>query len=407
MRGRWIEQQREADLSAVGGRQARRPTRWHAFVPDPVADLEVELDGSAASDVADAQEALAQLRHVAASTTGLEVLASRLLRTEAVASSRIESIDVSHRRLAEAEAGATGERYETARLVVGNVTAMARGIELGSDLSRLLMVEDLESMHGLLMAGSPYLDDQRRAGHLRDSVSFIGGSSPTTAEFVPPPPERVPRLLGDLMRFINERADLSPVVVAAVAHSQFETIHPFHDGNGRVGRCLIHTILRRRGAVRTVTPPVSVVIAQDGSRYVDGLTRFRQDDVNGWISEFAVSVRLACEATLRFARDTERMQQDWLERVNARRKSAGRRPLRSDAAGRRLIELLPEMPVLTTASVVDRLAVTWKAALDGIAELRDAGMLVQTSVGRRNRVYEARDVFSSLDGFERQPFYGP
>jgi Fic family protein len=400
VRGRWVEQRRDAQLSAVGGRRARRPLQWRAFIPDPVAELEIGLDGPAASDVADAQEALSDLRHAAVSTSGLEVLARRLLRTEAVASSRIEAIEVSHRRLAEAEAGASGQRYETARLVVGNVAAMKRGIELGSDHSHRLTVEDLESMHGLLMAGSPYRDDQQRAGRLRHDASFIGGSSPATADFVPPPPEEIPGLLDDVMRFINVREDLSVVVVAAVAHAQFETIHPFHDGNGRVGRSLIHMILRRHGAVETVTPPVSVVIAQDGSRYIDGLTRFREGDVAGWISDFAVTITRACKATQALAEDAADMVQGWRNAVNAQRGQTGQRLLRSDAAANQLLALLFEMPVLTTATVVDRLGVTWRTAHAGIAELENAGILVQTSLGKRNRVYEAREVFSLLDGFE-------
>lgn len=202
------------------------------------------------------------------------------------------------------------------------------------------------------------------------------------------------------MRFINVREDLSVVVVAAVAHAQFETIHPFHDGNGRVGRSLIHMILRRHGAVETVTPPVSVVIAQDGSRYIDGLTRFREGDVAGWISDFAVTITRACKATQALAEDAADMLQGWRNAVNAQRGQTGQRPLRSDAAANQLLALLFEMPVLTTATVVDRLGVTWRTAHAGIAELENAGILVQTSLGKRNRVYEARGVFSLLDGFE-------
>jgi Fic family protein len=287
--------------------------------------------------------------------------------------------------------------------VVGNVAAMALAIELGAQRDALRL-EDLESMHGLLMSGSPFLDDQQRAGMLRDDVSFIGGTSPATANFVPPPPEAVPELISDLLAFTNERHDLSPIVVAAIAHAQFETIHPFHDGNGRVGRCLIHTLLRRHGSVTTVTPPVSLAIAQEGSAYVEGLIAFREGGVDQWISQFALIVTAACHAALRFAADAHALQEDWLDRINARRHARGGRPVRADATAHRLLGLLPDMPVLTAASVVDRLGVSWKAALDGIAELEAVGILVQTSIGRRNRVHEARDLFGLLDAFERQPW---
>src|SRR6202023_1686779 len=100
------------------------------------------------------------------------------------------------------------------------------------------------------------------AGKVRDRQNWIGGASsgPRDAEFIPPPPELVPELLDDLSRFMA-RDDLPPVAQAAVAHAQFETIHPFADGNGRVGRCLISVVFRRRGLGQRLIPPVSLVLA--------------------------------------------------------------------------------------------------------------------------------------------------
>ncbi|CAN5361847.1 hypothetical protein BH20ACT9_BH20ACT9_00920 [soil metagenome] len=343
-------------------------------MPDPIAELPLELDQAHAADLADAEAALAGLRRLATySTAGLEVLARRLLRTESVASSRIEAIDVPHRRLAEAELGSTGQRYEVARQVVGNVAAMARAVELGAT-GRPFGTDDLLSMHGLLLAGSPYHDDRQRAGTLRREPVFIGGSSPATAQFVPPPPELVQYLLDDLAVFVNDRGDLTPVAVAAVAHAQFETIHPFPDGNGRVGRCLVHTVLRRTGDVGTISPPVSLIFSQDGAAYVEGLTGFRRGDVSSWVSAFAVAVRRACEATELLAQQVERLQQTWVQAVDAGRVAAGRRRMREGSTVRRLIDALVARPVLTTATVVNALEVTWRAARDAITELEATGI---------------------------------
>lgn len=208
----------------------------------------------------------------------LEPVARLLLRAESVASSRIEGLRLSHRRLEEArfEPGGAGG---TARAIVRNIEAMSTAIDLGSG-SKALTEDGLLSIHRILM----YTDqDQEIAGVVRTTQNWIGGgNTPRRAEFVPPPHDRVPALLDDLIRFTN-RSDLPAVLQAAIAHAQFETIHPFADGNGRTGRCLIHLILRRRGISLRVVPPVSVVLAANAAEYVAGLTAFRDLDAATWV----------------------------------------------------------------------------------------------------------------------------
>ena len=134
---------------------------------------------------------------------------------------------------------------------------------------------------------------------VRTEQNWIGGrgSSPRDAVFIPPPPDRVPALLHDLIAFVN-LDDLPAVAQAAVAHAQFETIHPFGDGNGRAGRCLIHVILRRRGVSPRLTPPISVVLATNAKDYIAGLTDFREGRADDWIGGFA-------DATARSVHGTE------------------------------------------------------------------------------------------------------
>jgi Fic family protein len=400
-RGTYVQQARPADLTGIGGRAARAPLTYEAFVPAPIRDLQLTVAGPVAADVADAESALADLRAQQHATAGLEALSRSLLRSEAVASSWIEALRVSHRKLAEAEQDAPGGRYDEARRVLGNVRAMAAAIEIGA-ASSPFTVEDVLSMHGMLMSTSNVADDRQRAGVFRDEPVFIGGTTPRNAEYVGPPHERIDELMEDLVAFVNDRQDLSPTVVAAVAHAQFESIHPFHDGNGRVGRCLIHTILRRGGAGE-VLPPVSIAFAQPGSRYVDGLNAFRDDDLDAWLSVFATAVTFASHATIALAERVAALRDAWHERLRQRRAEAGRRAPRSDAAVVASLACLADLPAFHTRDLAQRLGVTWRAAQDAVLELADAGIIKQVSAGKGNRRYEAMEVFALLDEFEHDP----
>ena len=182
----------------------------------------------------------------------LEGLGRQLLRSEALASSQIEGLSISHRKLAEAEfADLAGYK---AREIVGTIKAMDRALEIGA-APRPLTVESIEEIHREI-AVVPPLD--KIAGQLRDGPSWIGGTDPSTAAYVGPPAAEVRGLLEDLCRFMG-RDDISPVAQAAIAHAQFETIHPFGDGNGRVGRCLIQVLFRRHGLAPRFLPPISIV----------------------------------------------------------------------------------------------------------------------------------------------------
>jgi len=184
----------------------------------------------------------------------------------------------------------------TARAVLGNVRAMERAIAMGTG-SGEFHVDDLLDLHRTLLEGTT---EERFARIVRTEQNWIGGRglSPADAAFVPPPPDRVPALLEDLVAFVN-LDDLPAIGQAAIAHAQFETIHPFGDGNGRAGRCLIHVILRRRGVAPRYVPPVSVVLATNAREYIAGLTGFREGRTDEWIGALADSVTSATTATKR------------------------------------------------------------------------------------------------------------
>lgn len=400
-RGTYVELTHEPDLAGGGARADRRAYTYQAFVPAEINDIELALSGPTAADIADAEGALAMLRARGSSLPGLESLTHSLMRSEAVASSWIEALRTSHRRLAEAERDAPGSRYDEARRVLGNVRAMAAAIDIGS-ASRPFAVDDILSMHGMLMSTSNDQHDRDRAGVFRDAPVFIGGTTPFNAEYVGPPPEHIERLMVDLVEFINERNDLSPTVVAALAHAQFETIHPFHDGNGRVGRCLVHTVLRRE-STSDVSPPISIALARPGSRYVDGLTAYRRDDLDAWISLFSTAVTLASTATVGLGVRAATLHDRWRSRLEEVRASEGLQSPRSDSALIRSLTCLPDMPAFRARDLAERLRVTWRAAQDAIVELERAGVIKQVSAGKGNRLYEAMEVFEILDGFESNP----
>lgn len=401
-RGTYVRQHRHADLTGAGSRHARRAQAYDAFVPATVADVDLSLVGATAADVADAERAVARLDGVAGRVEGFESLSRSLLRSEAVASSWMEALRVSHRTLAEAEHGAPGATYDEARRVVANVWAMALAVDLGST-GRPLEIDDLLSMHGMLMSGSTLRIDHERAGVTRDGPVFIGGVSPETAEYVGPPHDEIGRLLNDLIVFLNDRQDLSGIVLAAISHAQFESIHPFHDGNGRVGRCLIHTVLRRAGLTGNVFVPLSVVLARRGREYVDGLNAFRRDDLDGWISQFATWTTAAANAAEHFGVAIEQLGLRWNGQLADHRAAEGRRAVRRDAAVIRLIRELPGMPVLQINDVADRLDITWMAAKLAVDELEHVGVITNVSAGRRNRVYHVPELFSLVARFEERP----
>lgn len=399
-RGTYVEQARPADLTGFGGRAAKASLTYEAFVPAPIGDIELVLSGAVAADVGDAEAALSRL-HTHSPTSGLEALSRSLMRSEAVASSWIEALRVSHRKLAEAQQAAPGRTYDEARRVLGNVRAMDTAIRIGAG-SDPFTVDDVLSMHGSLMSTSNVREDRDRAGTLRTEPVFIGGTTPRNAEYVGPPPDEVARLMDDLVAFINDRHDLSPTVVAAIAHAQFESIHPFHDGNGRVGRCLVHTVLRRAG-VGDVLSPISIAFAHTGSRYIEGLTAFRNDDPDGWLTVFATAVSFACNATAGLADRLSTMQADWEHRLRDRRAAANRKAPRRDSTVMRSLSVLADMPAFHTRDLAERLEVTWRAAQDAVGELQAAAIIKQVSAGKGNRLYEAMHVFSLLDQFEHEP----
>lgn len=398
IRRHWV-----SDAGTGLARRDRMSCDYEAYMPDTLSDREIVLSGQTAADVADAERAIAVLDAEAATLADTEALARILLRAESVASSRIEGLEVGARRLLRAEAaielGAETSDV-TATEVLSNIDAMTEAIQR-IHLSEPITLNLLLDFHRRLLAGTR-LD--AHAGAIREEQNWIGGSSynPCSAAFVPPPPEYVPGLLDDLCQFCNSE-DLPAVAQAAIAHAQFETIHPFVDGNGRTGRALIHLVLRRRGLATRVLPPVSLVLATWAEDYVIGLdaTRYRgspaspaaRDGTDLWIGRFAAACKRAVGDAADFEERARQLQESWRAQLGG---------VRANSATDALLRRLPGAPIVTVSSAAALVGRSFTAANDAIVRLCGAGILRQITVGRRNRAFEAPQVIEAFTALERQ-----
>jgi Fic family protein len=267
---------------------------------------------------------------------------------------------------------------------------MEHAVALGAG-AKPLQLKDVLEIHRLLMLATT---TPQIAGNLREYQNWLGGNAfnPGRADFVPPAPERVKDLMDDLVEFVN-RTDLAPVVQAAIAHAQFETIHPFADGNGRVGRALTHVVLHRRGLAPRYVPPVSLVLAADAKAYVASLTSFREDRPADWILHFAEAIERAAAKASELAVRLAEFQQRWRERAG--------RPRRHSSA-EALIVQLPAHPIVTVATAQKFLGRSKQAVNEAIATLAEKGVLHAITLAKRNRAWEARELFDLINDFERE-----
>ena len=380
----------------------RRGCNYDAYLPDLLAGWDPTLPADLVADIADAEAAIRELNDSPTSHVSLEGLARFLLRTESVASSKIEGLGAGARRLLDAEVAIAQGGVATDRIaveVLANVEAMIAAVELGSK-GQAVTLDDLLGIHRILMERSAIPEI---GGVVRTTQNWIGGSdyNPCSAAFIPPPPESVHELLHDLLAYVN--GDDHPALVqAAIAHAQFETIHPFADGNGRTGRALIHVVLRRRGLAPRFVPPISLVLATLSSQYVGGLTAFRHVASSNssersagtctWLRTFASAAHRSCTDAKEYAEQIETLDGKWRQQLG---------PVRSNSAVERLIDILPGSPLVTVDSAAQLIGRSAMRTGEAINRLEAAGILHQRNAGRqRYRVFEASDVIQLFTGLE-------
>jgi Fic family protein len=404
----WLPQVWEPSLGAPT-RSGRRGGPFQAYVPDPLGGRPFALGNDLAARAADVEAAVRRLTFDSEARS-IEGLARFLLRSEAMASSRIEGMQVSPQQVALAELAQTEHLTKpgfsrTAQLVANNITIVGKA---ATDLaeSPAITLAGVGELHRAL------LPDERHHG-LREVQNWIGGGdwSPIDAQFVPPPPDRVSALMDDLVSYAGGGGH-APLVQAALVHAQFETIHPYTDGNGRVGRALIHTILTRRGLTPSAVLPVSLVLLTRTDAYLSGLTAYRytggpgsstaQRAVSVWLETFLDAAELAAEQVTKFAAELAELRDQWTVQLSTHRASQGMRETpRADSAVARLTELLPEAPIVTTTTVRRLLDVSLPAAHNAVEDLAGAGIVTKKALGGTIG-YLARDIFELLTFTERR-----
>ncbi len=365
---------------AVPHSQARRQSGPYeaAVLPDIAGLPDVPLSAATRTLATEAASEIA--RFDAEVGADIAPFSAILLRSESVASSRIENLTASAKTMALAELGDTSR--ENASVIVANTTAMQAAIALADSLDG----EAILAMHMALLGAS----QPEWAGRWRDEQNWIGGSdwSPHGALFVPPHPDRVPAAIADLERFLR-RDDLPPLIQAAIVHAQFETIHPFPDGNGRTGRALVHSLLRAKRLTRQVTVPVSAGLLADTEVYFAALTSYRKGDPEPIVERLSNATFAAVNNGRALVAELHEVRDGWNDRVKAR----------SDAAAWRAADLLISQPVVDSPLVQRELRVTSPAALRAIDQLIEAGVLTKVSGRQRYRRYSAPDVLAALDAF--------
>lgn len=305
---------------------------------------------------------------------------SILLRTEAAASSQIENLSSSAKAIELALLG--DDSRGNAKLIARNAVAMQSAVDLSNNLDPDTIME----MHRALLGDV----EPAIAGRWRDCQVWIGTSSrtPVGADFVAPHYERVPDAIDDLVEYFR-RDDVPILQQAAIAHAQFETIHPFPDGNGRTGRALIHAALRKKGLTRNVTVPVSAGLLTDVHGYHQALTAYREGNPDEIVKLSAHASLLAIENGRQLVTELRDVRADWVQRISAR----------SDSAVWKIADLAIRHPVLTTRSLESDLGIPVKNATRYLNPLEDLGVLRKAKLTKRDHYWAAHDVLAALDRF--------
>lgn len=362
-----------------------------AFVPDPLPPTRPAL---AVEDFADlnheAELALARLSGVAGLAPSVDWLLYSAIRKEALLTSQIEGTQASLTDLFDSEAGANVGNADDVEEVTNYIRAF-RYVETqlrspdGLPISTRLICE----AHHLLMHG--VRGGSKQPGEVRRSQNWIGGSRPGSAVFVPPPPNKVGELLADMERFIhNERPTLPPLVRIALVHAQFETIHPFLDGNGRMGRLLIAALLEHWGLLSEPLMYLSGYLKENQLEYYRRLSEVRTEgDWESWIRFFLEGVAVAAAEAERNVVGLAGLVTEDRQRLLAVGKVS--------TAAVRMFEMLPTMPRFTVEHVRQQLDTTFPTASAAVKALEELGIVAETTGQKKNRFFSYQRYVEFLD----------
>ncbi|MCL2422519.1 MAG: Fic family protein [Micrococcales bacterium] len=388
----WVRQWQQPDMTALRSAD-RRGGNYLRYFPALLDERMAHLvDPGTMTDVADAAVAVARLgQRLRDHPTPL--LYATLVRDESISSSWVEGLRETPRNVMVAQlkgrdpglAGYQFDRLGTATTILGNLDSVRQGV---SSLRGTWHDELIHDIHHLI---TPYMSGR---GYRTSDVQ-IGGSSKLTASYVAPPANLVAPLMANLVDYAN-RSDDNALVKAAVLHAQFETVHPYADGNGRTGRVLVHGYLARTGLLDTGVLPLSVVLRRDTDEYVRRLTQFRHatpDDrptaVSQFVAYFAACLVDACTEADQVLAEAIAVRDDWTTRTAT---------FRSDSAVHQALEILAEQPVVTARYLTAALGTSPVTARTVIDNLVTVGIL-EPAGGRfrRAEVYQASALLAMMD----------
>lgn len=355
-----------------------RSARYRSAVPPEIGALEPVPEATAVGAASDATLELS--RFDAELGSRVAALAPVLLRSEAASSSQIENLTASARAIFSAELGASTGR--NAELIAANTRAMQAAVELADDIS----AESIRRMHAVLMEQQP----RHTPGRWREEPVWIGSrsDSPVGADFVAPYHGRVPGLVDDLVAF-SRQTRTQPLVAVAVAHAQFETIHPFTDGNGRTGRALAQSLLRFRGVTRNVAVPVSAGLLADVEGYHRALTAYRAGDITPIVRAFAEAAVRAVHNSRVLVAEIDDIRASWDSKLHARR----------DSNAWRLLDVLVHRPVLNSAGAARELGVQQPNIYPPLRVLEEAGIVRSKKEHRLGPFWRSDEMLDAIDRF--------
>lgn len=364
-----------ADLRAA----QRQAGVYEAAIPAAIADLEVALPAGVMADADEASREIA--RFDAELGDEIAPFSAVLLRSESAASSNIENLTASARVIAEAEAlGDSGRR--NAALIVGNTEAMKAAVALADQIDE----DAILAMHAALMRTS----HPDMAGKWRTEQVWIGGGAfgPRGADFIAPHHQRVRPAIADMLAFAR-RGDIPSLPQIAIAHAQFETIHPFTEGNGRTGRAVVQAMLRNKRLTRQITVPVSAGLLTNTAAYFGALGSYRKGDPAPIVEKFSAASVLAVVNGRRLVGDLRSIRERWNSQITARR----------DSAVHRVADLLLRQPVFNALTLQRELGITTGNARRYVDPLVTAGIILEFTDRARNRAWRAPEVLGALDAF--------
>lgn len=368
----------EYDADALSGisktaRSRILPT-YEASIPLKIADKAIELPLDLSERIGQLLASLARI-DAEQQIRGYDI-PSLLLRSESSASSQIENLTANARNIALAEL--SNSAPQNAKLIAGNIAAMRAALNGGADLS----VAEIERVHAALIG-----EHADFGGKIRTEQVWIGGYpySPHGALFVPPAANRVPDYLDDIVAF-SKRRDINPIAKAAISHAQFETVHPFIDGNGRTGRALLHKMLRNDDVLFS-TLPISAGLLHDIDNYMSAIKDYQNGNPIAIVEQIVLALEKASVLARACVKELDGVLSAWREQITERK----------GAKMHSLPYILLRQPVVDTSFVANELGITQRAALSLVERACEYGMLRPMGNRKRGEFYQSDAIIDVLD----------